>query len=87
MNETIYAVHGTNLDHKYFLGHAIGERCDIEAYFEAQQGYGLEIEIVAPITIPKGYAKEKDRLKVKRAILQGSLRKLNNQIEGRGTPE
>jgi len=87
MNETIHAVYGTNVDREYFLGLAIGERCDIEAYFEARQGYGLAIEVVTPVTIPTGYAAESTRLKLKRADVQGQLDKLDAQIENRGTPE
>lgn len=87
MNETIYAIYGTNMGDKYPLGHATGDRQDIEVYFEYRKGCALVIETVVPVAVPKGYAKEQNRLKAKRAVLQNQLAQLNTQIEGRGTPE
>jgi hypothetical protein len=83
MNERpIYAVYATHVDRNYLLGYCISdERQDINAYYDEEKGYGLEVERVAPIVIPSGYAVQKKELVRQREVLKKQLEEIDRKIK------
>lgn len=79
--EQIYAIFAKHLDRNVLLGYCYSESWeDIEAYYEEKKAYGLEVEHVRPVRIPKGYAEQKSTLVKQREALQKQIDELDRQI-------
>jgi len=76
----IVAVYAKHLDNRRLLGYAKGETKDIEAYFDDDKGYGLELESVEVVNIEAGYAESRTRLLDKRKRIQAELDELNRRL-------
>ncbi len=81
MSDTIYAVYATDTDRDCLLGYAIGDKEDINAYYQDRQGYGLRLETVNPIRITPGYAETINDLKTKKARLEAEIDAINKIIK------
>ena len=79
--EQIYAIYAKHLDRNQLLGYCYSESWeDIEAYYEDKKAYGIEVEAVRPVRIPKGYADRKALLVKERESLQKQIAELDRRI-------
>ena len=79
--ETIYAVFATNTHDRSFLGLAVGEMKDIQAFYHERRAYGLEIERTDIQYIPPGFATRKAALLGKKRELQQKLIELEAELK------
>lgn len=77
----IVAVYAEHLDRNTLLGYAMGDHDDIAAYFESRKAYGLKMEEVVPILIPKGYASKREGLVEQKEALEAGLARTEAQIK------
>lgn len=79
--ETIYAVYANSTDRRYLLGFATGEIKDIEAFFDDQKAYGLNLERVKAQHIPPGFADKRAALLQQKAAHEAEVRKIDSQLK------
>lgn len=81
MPEQIYAVYAEHTDRRQFLGLAVGEVRDIEAFFSEKKAYGLTLERADIQYIPQGFATRKAALMGKKRELQQQLIELEAELK------
>ncbi len=77
----IYAVYAQHEDRNHLLDFAIGDKKDIEAYFDDRAAYGLVLEPVNPLIIEEGYAEKRDAILEEKKKLEERLKILDLRLK------
>lgn len=81
MPEQIYAVYANHEDRRLFLGLAVGNVQDIQAFYDERKAYGLDLERANIQYIPQGFASRKAALMGKKRELQQQLIELEAELK------
>jgi hypothetical protein len=63
------------------LGHATGQKADIEAFYADQKGYGLALKQVQVQNIPPGFAQKRATLLQQKEQYQKEIDRINAQLK------